>query len=493
MLGGLESVGATKRNGGFAMADGTIRPKRSPVKPNVMNIAVQDAQRPTGRPDLQFIEDTLGHALDPYVLSLYHGGYFDDEPTRGALTPERILEANVNALKARRDMDDHIRHLAARAARVKAAAIPSSPADYTCTACGGEFEHLKRIGTKLCQECARERLERDIAEERAKVLAAREHEPEPTTEEWRVICRDWRTEVEQAQQRAARIPRLRARIKEGQDLYYKILRNPAREAGALRMRFWNRSTDRGLLIDRYRTRLDEAERGYARAKNGLRWSQDIHPAHRYCRNDGLELPWSSDGYCDGKCEREVQQRGEVAFDMGPECLCGARLTGPDATPDNIAALPRIDEEIAHTYECLMSEPIDPDDYRDFGPGAACWRPVLHVPNKRPAWSYKERFVHALPLMPSDSTAALRSRPARALPSRFFETLEQEDDRRMLEWAAQFDRAYFSLAKARVGSGKGWIATGRVRATIDRLVGGERLIAHPGLKNHWRLTEQNENR
>ena len=481
------------------MADENLKPKRSPVKPDVVNTAIQGAHRPTGRPALTYIEDTLGHALDPYVLSLYHNGYFDAEPTRGPLTAERIREAEVNALKSRRDMDDHIRHLktlaAARAARAATAQTVRNPADYTCVDCKKEFELLKHATTKLCPDCALAKLERDIADEQAKARAAREHEPDLTIEELRVICREWRAEFETAQQRVTRTARLNALIEKDRNLYIRILHNPAREASVLRDRCWSRKSARQRLIDRYRTRLDDAEQGYEEAKRVLRWRRNIHAEHRYCRNDGLMLPWNSLGYCDDKCQDAVQQRGDVHFDMGPECgVCGARLTGPDATPETIAALPRVHDEPMHTWECLMSQPIDEDDYTAFGPDAACWKPVLHVPGIKPAWTYKERFVHALPTMPTTTDRALPPRPNRAaLPSRVFESLEQEDDRRMLEWAARFNGDYFTLTQARVGTGKGWIATARIRPTIDRLVGAGKLVEHPGLKNRWKTAEQNENR
>jgi DNA-directed RNA polymerase subunit RPC12/RpoP len=493
------------------MANETVRPKRSPVKPDVMNTAVQGAQRPTDRPDLKFIESILG-SLDTEQRAVYDNGYWDDDPKRGVLTADDVRIYEKARVDAHRQVEAMIRLRKVRAeqirAREAARLAAQDPAEYTCIDCGEQYEHLRNAKAKVCVECAEKRIAADIAriqkQEAERLTAERQAAKQPekvwTPEESDVERRKWRLELEKATRRVKRIPTITATLN-----YIQRRRNAiewwndtpaAREERALLDRHAHYL--RGLR-ERFEARLTYSEDGYhtwMRAERQDRERAGQFPTFAYCRYDGLSIPWAQ-GFCDDVCATKFHQHGAVKIDMGAECgACHARLA--HGTPEQIAALPRVDDQIMHTFACLMSQPIDPDDYKDFSPEAACWQPILHNPLVRPAWSYKDRAMLSLPVIETIKALASGEQPMpAALPigrTRFMlpGSQEQEDDRRMLAWAAQFKGSYFTLAQARTGTGKGWIATARVKPSIERLVAEDKLTEHPGIKNRWRIAEQNEN-
>ncbi len=492
------------------MADETLKPKRSPVKADVVNTAVQGAQRPAGRPDLKFIESILG-SLDAEQLGVYENGYWDDDPKRGALTPDDIRNYEKARVDARRQFEAtiHLRKVRAEQARAREAArlAAQDPSEYTCIDCGEQYEHLRNAKPKVCVECAEKRIAADMAkiqkQEAQRLAAERQTAKQPekiwTPEENDDERRKWRLELDKATRRVKRIPTINATLD-----YIRRRRNA--------IEWWNNTPaareERALLDrharylhalhERFEVRLtytDDGYRNWLHAERQEREQAGQFPTFAYCRYDGLSIPWGQD-FCDEVCATKFQQHGAVKIDMGAECgACHARLTL--GTPEQIAALPRFDDKIMHTVACLMSQPIDPDDYKNFGPEAACWQPVLHTPLVRPAWLYKERAMLSLPVIETVKALAGGEQVPAALPigrTRFMlpGSQEQEDERRMLEWAARFNGSYFSLAAAREGTGKGWIATARVKPTIERLVRAGRFEAHPGLPNRWKLAEQNEN-
>jgi hypothetical protein len=149
------------------MADEKVNRKRQTVKPDVVNTAIQGAQRPTGRPALQFIQDILGYTLEGGLLDMYHGGYFDDcdglpgsgsNGHTGPLTAEMVREYAAGFVKselqaaAQRKRAEMKREAARVAEAARRAAI--DPAAYTCTRCTKQFEFLKTQPVKLCGDCA---------------------------------------------------------------------------------------------------------------------------------------------------------------------------------------------------------------------------------------------------------------------------------------------------------------------------------------------------
>jgi hypothetical protein len=486
-----------------------LKSKRSPVKSDVMHTAVQGAQRPTGRPTQHYLENLFGAPLDARQLSALKEGVFDDDPEKTPWSDADLRMIDRCNLDYERMSEMRSRQLAfaakQRAAREAARLAAQKPEEYTCLDCKQEFEHLRRITVKICVDCAEQRhiaADKKFRQEEAARLAAerqeaKEQEKVWTPEETLAALADWRVEFGKAARRVKRIPTINAMldsIRRRRNVIPCWNNSPAAKKQR-QLLDWHERYLRDLG-DHYEARLTYTADGYESMLGFVQQDREQageFPKFRYCLHDGFEIPWAEQSFfCDDECERKIDARGNVHFDMGESCgACGARLIGPDATSETIAALPRVGGKIMHTRACLMSQRIDPADYAAFGPDADCWKPILHVAGIKPAWSYKERAVLALPTL-SATMAALPRRPVAVLPQ-FIETLDQSDDRRMVEWATRLKGSYFDLGQARVGTGKGWIATARIRRTIDRLVSDGKFVAHPGLKNRWRIAEQNENR
>jgi hypothetical protein len=523
------------------MADETIKTKRSPVKPDVVNAALLDSSRPAGatRPSREFVEQTLGAPLDDEQRGCYDAGYWDDDAKRGPLTADDIRLYEKARHEARRQMEAvlRLRRIKAEQARAaEAARQVADPTAITCTGCGEQFEFLRTQTFKMCGQCqwadveerqaqweAEQRAEKDA--EKARAASSRENW---TQAQWDDLRREARAYMEgPALRRAHRWLYLLDHVKLARELWWRLCTNPAAKKRCEKLSAYATMWDKRAR--EWHEAYDEAGERYWKILEDDERRRNIHPKFRYCHNDGLPIPWERDAqFCDDLCQKAHEARGEEHVDIGTRCVCGAVLITDDQPL--IEALPvNASGDVFHTWECLMSDPtIDVDDYKDFGPDAACWKPLLHVALVKPAHSFKERQKQIL--RSPEKVLAMSGGPtakmilenpeqarallaqwmpsARALPAasprlglpaaprtmlpEFAGSQEQNDERRMLAWAARFDGNYFTLTAAREGTGKGWIATARVRPTIDRLMKAGALVAHPGLQNRWKLAEQNEN-
>ena len=509
------------------MADETLNPKRQPVKAEEN----PPAPLPPTHPPLKFIEDTLGAPLDDEQRGCYEAGYWDDDAKRGPLTASDIRIYERARLEARRQMEAsrRLRQIKAEQARsADTARKAADPAAITCTRCKGQFEFLRTQPFKMCGQCqwadveerqakwdADQQAEKDALA--ARIAASRENW---TTEQWDNLRREARAHMEgPALRRARRRLWLRDHIKKARELRERLYGNPAAKERCERL-----SAAVEMWEERQRTWREGYEAASDRYWNILAADErrrNIHPAYRYCHNDGLPIPWDRNAFfCDDLCQKAHEARGEEKVDVGTRCVCGALLITDDQPL--IDALPVNDMgETFHTWECLMSDPtIDVDDYTAFGPDAACWKPLLHVALVKPAHTFKERQkqimrssekvlamtggptaklmlenpAQAAALLAQWMPHALPAAPAKALPAPRVLALgparEQTEADRVLDFIATAVKdadGYVSLMQVRRGPariGTRWISNTAARAALDRLTADQQIVKHP-TENRWR--------
>jgi len=376
------------------MADETVRPRRTPVKPEILGDALNAPQR---RPTLDFVEQALGGPLDTRQRAAYLDGVFDDCPKKGPRSAAEIVEIDgLNVWYSERSKKMTAEFAAAAQRRAEEqAATRRNPQDYLCVDCHREFDYLKTISLKLCRVCNEARL--DVAEaewlqqeaERKQQTAVAVIPPRKTTAEARA-------DLERARRRVKRTSNLQLAIERLERQRVLIARSTTDVAMEKKQRLDHYIASLNKQATQWRLDNSAAAHVYFDAMEADHAERNARPP-RWCHWDGEMLPWDAE-YCDGKCRKEVEARGTVYADMGEQCVCGARLTAAGATPENLAALPRVDGQICHTYECLSSQIIDMADYQEFGPDAACWKPITHTPAVKPAWTLAARQHLALPLM-----------------------------------------------------------------------------------------------